>query len=95
MAFSDDNITFVASKTQDTKNKQKMDSHITNKKNKYKLQKTNTKNKTVKMETKTKTKVALVALCLLASHGAMAKDYYSLLQGKDILSGWWKTANRK
>ena len=47
------------------------------------------------MKTKTKTKVALVALCLLASHGAMAKDYYSLLQGKDILSGWWKTANRK
>lgn len=38
MAFSDDNITFVASKTQDTKNKPKMDSHITNKKNKYKLQ---------------------------------------------------------
>ncbi len=32
MAFSDDNITFVASKTQDTKNKPKMDSHITNKK---------------------------------------------------------------
>lgn len=32
MAFSDDNITFVASKTQDTKNKQKMDSHITIKK---------------------------------------------------------------
>ena len=30
MAFSDDNITFVASKTQDTKNKPKMDSHITN-----------------------------------------------------------------
>lgn len=29
MAFSDDNITFVASKTQDTKNKPKMDSHIT------------------------------------------------------------------
>jgi hypothetical protein len=28
------------------------------------------------MKTKTKTKVALVALCLLASHGAMAKDYY-------------------
>lgn len=30
MAFSDDNITFVASKTQDTKNKPEMDSHITN-----------------------------------------------------------------
>lgn len=29
------------------------------------------------MKTKTKTKVALVALCLLASHGAMAKDYPS------------------
>lgn len=28
------------------------------------------------MKTKTKTKVVLVALCLLASHGAMAKDYY-------------------
>ena len=27
------------------------------------------------MKTKTKTKVVLVALCLLASHGAMAKDY--------------------
>lgn len=30
MAFSDDNITFVASKTQDTKNKLKIDSHIAN-----------------------------------------------------------------
>ena len=30
----------------------------------------------MKMKTKTKTKVALAALCLLASHGAMAKDYY-------------------
>ena len=30
MAFSEDNITFVVSKTQDTKNKQIMDSHITN-----------------------------------------------------------------
>ena len=30
MGFWDDNITFVASKTQDTKNKSKMDSHITN-----------------------------------------------------------------
>ena len=39
MAFSDDNITFVASKTQDTKNKPKINIHITKyKKNKYTLQ---------------------------------------------------------
>ncbi len=46
MAFLDDNITFVASKTQDTKNKPKMDSHtqlikITNKN--YKKQTLKTK----------------------------------------------------
>ena len=41
MAFSDDNITFVASKTQDTKNKPKINTHIT----KYKLQKQTLKTK--------------------------------------------------
>lgn len=41
MAFSDDNITFVASKTQDTKNKPKINTHIT----KYKKTNTNNKNK--------------------------------------------------
>ena len=25
----------------------------------------------------------------------MAKNYYSLLQGKNILSSWWKAANHK
>lgn len=45
MAFSDDNITFVASKTQDTKNKPKINTHITKYKNKYKLQKQTLKTK--------------------------------------------------
>lgn len=48
MAFSDDNITFVASKTQDTKNKPKMDSHIT----KYNKQKTNINYKKQTLKTK-------------------------------------------